>query len=258
MRRFVVLALLVVAGVMLVPAGAGATPTLKSLAKSLTALQKTVKSQTASIKDLRAKTSTQAATISTLQSTVTTQAATIAALQSVVGVTPSEGLRKGLADIAANPALSLSWLPTYLTLDNAVENGVMAPNIVFKGANLHVESSTSEADDSGTGNLIVGWDTATSGPARTGSNNLVCGDMNAFASSGGFVAGFANTIEAGFASIDGGANNFANASFSTVSGGHSNVAQSFGATISGGNAVTLNVSMPTIYPWSAGGTFHNP
>ena len=124
----------------------------------MAALQKTVKSQTASIKALQSKAATQTGTIATLQSTVTSQASTISALQGVVGATAADGLRKSVADIAANPALTLSWLPTYLSLDSSAINGVTGPNIVLAGCNLQIKSSSYETDTSGTGNLIVGWD----------------------------------------------------------------------------------------------------
>lgn len=245
MRKLIVLILVAAGLLLLTPAVASAsTLTLKGLAKTVAALQKTEKSQASAIKSLQDK--------------VTSQAATIATLQSVVGASAADGLQKSVATIAANPVLTLSWLPTYLSLDTSAENGLGAPNIVFRGANVQVESSTSETDDSGTGNLIVGWDDTTAGATRTGSNNLVCGDLNSFDSFGGFVAGYANSVAAAYASVSGGANNFAENSYTSVSGGHANAAQSFGATISGGDGVDLNVPSPTVYAWSAGGTFHNP
>ena len=248
------------------------TPTIKSLAKSLAALQKAVKSQATTISTLTTQLTQARSDITTLQNapatgisqaqfdalgaTVAGHSAALAGLTSVVGADSSHGLQKSVADIAANPALTLSWLPTYLTLDASAENGVNGPNIVFKGANLHVESATNEYDSTGTGNLIVGWDETTAGAVRSGSNNLVCGNMNSFSSYGGFVDGLTNSIEGTYASVSGGANNVAEGSYSSVSGGHANGAQSLGATVSGGNGVVLNSA--TIYAWSAGGTFHNP
>jgi hypothetical protein len=56
MRKFVVLVLVALGMLLLIPAAASAsTPTLRSLARSLAAVQKTVKSQTAQIKALRAQ-----------------------------------------------------------------------------------------------------------------------------------------------------------------------------------------------------------
>jgi uncharacterized protein YlxW (UPF0749 family) len=94
MKKLVVLIIVTLGLVLLAPASASAsTPTLKRLAKSVVSLQKQVK---------------------TLKAKVAAQATTIASLQS-------------------NPALTLSWLPTYLSLDTNAENGVAGPNITFAG-----------------------------------------------------------------------------------------------------------------------------
>ena len=233
-------------------ATAGAsTPTLKSLAKTVASLQKQVKS---------------------LKATVTTQASTISTLQSVVGADASHGLQKSVADIAANPVLTLSWLPTYLSLDMSAENGVTGPNVVFQGCNLHVMSSTSEGDSSGLGNLIVGWDDVPGhGASRTGSNNLVAGDDNNFTNCAGFLAGIDNSCTGEFASVSGGADNWGSAEFSSVSGGEDNSANGFFSSVSGGRNNTVIGSWASIgggggsspatglsttvdYSWEAGNT----
>ena len=233
MRKLAIL-LLVALGVLLVtPAVASAsTPSLKSLSKTVKALQKSEKSQAAAIKSLQSK-------VTTLQGTVSSQAGTIATLQSVVGADSAHGLRKSVATIAANPVLTLSWLPTYLSLDKNAENGVIGPNIVFQGANVHMRSSSSDGDGTGTGNLIVGWDDAPSSiPTvyRIGDNNLVCGDGNNFTSYGDFVAGYSNTVSAPCASVSGGWANTASNGYASVSGGDNNRATGYTASISGGES----------------------
>jgi hypothetical protein len=222
MKKLIVMLALASCCLLLTPALASASkPTLKGLAKSLAALQK--------------KVNTQATTIASLKGTVATEASTITALQGVVGADSTHGLQKSVADIAASPALTLSWLPTYLTLDTSAENGVKAPNIVFKGANVHVLSSTSETDGSGLGNLIVGWDSAPSTAQRSGSNNLVCGQYNNFSSYGCFIAGALNTVSNEFASVSGGYASTASGAWSSVSGGENNVASGEDASVSGGD-----------------------
>jgi hypothetical protein len=176
MRKLVVLIVIAVSVLLLVPAAASAsTPTLKSLAKSLAALQKTrrarpprssrcrarssrcrarVRQETSTIAGLQTTVAGQATTIASLQGTSITsqrqlhrrrgtiagQAGTIAGLQTVVGADASHGLQKSVADIAANPALTLSWLPTYLTLDSNAENGVAARTSSSRAptCNVHV------------------------------------------------------------------------------------------------------------------------
>jgi hypothetical protein len=136
-------------------------------------------------------------------------------------------------------------------------NGVAGPNIVFRGVNLHVMSATSEKDTSGLGNLIVGWDDIPPSPFsgyRSGSNDLICGDANAFPADGVFLAGLFNVATELGASVSGGSSNTASGEASSVSGGSTNQAMADGASISGSNGVTVNVPGG----WSAGGSFYNP
>lgn len=226
MRKLVVAAVLSLCCLLLAPALASAsTPTLSSLAKSLAALQKTVKSQGATITSLKKSLASATAKIATVQ---------------------------------ANKVLTLSWLPTYLSLDKNIENGVAAPNIVFHGANLHVHSTTSQGDSSATGNLIVGWDPLPNTPPatlRTGANNLVVGTGNNFTSFGCLLAGAQNTVSAPYASVSGGAANTAENAYSSVAGGADNTAVSYGASISGGEWITLD--SVSLYAWQ-GGSYHTP
>jgi hypothetical protein len=223
------------------------TPTLKSLAKSLTALQKQVSS-------LKTLSTSQAATISTLSSDLSSAKQTIAGLQASL--------------TSAAPVLALA---PYVSVTTAALNGVTGPNIVFQGCNLLVRSTTNEYDSSGLGNLIVGWDSAPStlpSPYRSGSNNLVVGDQNNFTSSGCLVAGDANTVSGidatvtggtsnqattNDASVSGGQHNTASAWWSSVSGGENNVAGGWYASISGGG-MALGITVNETCGWAAGGS----
>jgi hypothetical protein len=194
-------------------ATAGAkTPTLKSLAKSVAALQK--------------KATKQAKTIAALKSDLATAKQTIAA--------------QGQTLTSAAPVLALA---PYVSVTGNSLDGVVGPNIVFQGANLHVRSSASETDSSGLGNLIVGWNQVPgSAPSgyRSGSNNLVCGDRNSFPANGCFLAGYDNTASAGYASVSGGTDNTASAGWASVSGGTSNTASSGFSSVSGGSGNTAS------------------
>jgi hypothetical protein len=297
MRKLVVLVLVALGMLLLMPAAASAsTPTLRSLAKSLTALQKTVKSQTAQIKALRA----QVAAKHTVLTGSGAPAATLGAsgdlyldtatyqiygpktsggwgsptaLQGPKGDTGATGAQGAQGDTGAigaqgavgatgpagpdpslNPAYGgLFALAPYVSVDQSPENGVAAPNIIFQGANVHVRSSNIEEDNNGTGNLIVGWDEPGYG-ARTGNNNLVCGNFNTFTANGCFIAGVWNTVGGLYSSISGGQQNTASINNASVSGGRWNAANGYFSSVSGGNAVTENSD----FGWSAGGTFHNP
>ena len=142
----------------------------------------------------------------------------------------------------------------YVSVDAELhEWGERAPNIVFQGANVHVRSSHIEEDNNGTGNLIVGWDEWGYG-ARTGNNNLVCGNFNTFTANGCFIAGVWNTVGGLYSCVSGGQQNTASINNASVSGGKLNQANGYFSSVSGGQSVIENSDSG----WSAGGTFHNP
>ena len=242
MKKLLLVPCLVLTTVLFLPSVARAsTPTLKSLAKTVAALQKEVASQSN--------------TIATLTSKLSADEVTIAA----------QGQK--LSDAA-----SLLAIAPHVSLNASAINGVTGPNIVFKGANVQIKSATSESDASGTGNLIVGWDndpTSTPVGYRSGSNNLICGDRSSFRSHGGFVAGCLNTISDQFASVSGGYHNAASYDWASVTGGEYNTASGEDASVSGGNgnqATALDSSISggnalteaITCGWMGGGLEHNP
>jgi hypothetical protein len=122
-------------------------------------------------------------------------------------------------------------LAPYVNVDTAAENGVAGPNIVFKGANIHIISGLGQTQDggSGLGNLIIGYDefSGTLNPGdRGGSHNLIVGIYHKFlnTASAGVVLGFENTIGGDFNTVLGGqTNEVNNTAFSTIVGGESNI-----------------------------------
>jgi hypothetical protein len=92
--------------------------------------------------------------------------------------------------------------------------GVVGPNIVFTGANIHIVDGSGSTDDNGgalrgLGNLVIGYVANGNGQTseiepRTGSHNLIIGAGNGFTSFGGSVAGEGNEISGGYADISGG------------------------------------------------------
>jgi hypothetical protein len=141
--------------------------------------------------------------------------AEMSALQAQVATLQSQvaSLQSALATLRANSALELG---PYVTVDPNAENGLAGPNIVFHGANVHVESGSGvTVDTTGLGNLVVGYDEDSEADAslascntapilpseRRGSHNLIVGDCHQFTASGGLVTGFSNTISASFANV---------------------------------------------------------
>jgi hypothetical protein len=137
-----------------------------------------------------------------------------------------------------------------------------APRVRFSGVNLQVVNGRGTTGSvNGLGNFIVGYDqprvegTPICSDGRfqdmssciangeiwainhkSGSHNIVGGDMNSYSSFGGFVVGIENAINSEYASVSGGAANIATGFGSSVVGGRDNVASEFVATVSGGIA----------------------
>jgi hypothetical protein len=155
-------------------------------------------------------------------------------------------------------------LAPYLSVDMNTVNGVPGPNVVLTGVNLHIRNGqpaqynswptfdTASYSANGRGNLIVGYNDDggqnSITPYRTGSHNIILGDLHRFIGNGAFVGGWANTAEAnatavagyengtsGWAStISGGHANFAVEQYSHVSGGDSNIAVGVASSVTGG------------------------
>jgi hypothetical protein len=157
-------------------------------------------------------------------------------------------LQSQLATVQSNHALLLG---PFVDVDPNPEIGVIGPNIIISGANIHIVSGSRSTDDNGNrtglGNLIIGYDEAPGSQPLTGfplnpgdrggSHNLVIGRFNRFtqAAFGGLVAGEVNTISNVSASVTGGDQNAATGAHSTVTGGEANTASGQWASISGGD-----------------------
>ena len=148
-------------------------------------------------------------------------------------------LSSQLAQVRKNPVLQLGQ---FVSVDLKQEEGVMGPNIVFKGANVHIISGSGNTwnnrTSTGLGNLIIGYDEAPSdlvAGERTGCHNLVIGPYNTFetSASGGIVAGASNSISDAGSNVLGGISNFAGGGGTIVGGGQNRVFQFYG-TVAGG------------------------
>ena len=116
---------------------------------------------------------------------------------------------------------------------------VSGRNFVITGKNVFIQDgSGNTASSTGLGNLTIGYN-ALRGfgfvDNRTGTHNLVLGDLNNYSSFGGAVFGYFNTISNEFASVTGGFNSTASGRNSSVSGGSYNSAINTGASVSGGS-----------------------
>ena len=116
------------------------------------------------------------------------------------------------------------------------------PTVRFTDVNVQVVdgSGDTSGDVNGRGNLIVGYNLTEAGEIRTGSHNLVVGDLHSYTSFGGFVAGMDNRVDGVFSTVAGGATNVASGTRSSVLSGYGNRATGLDSTVIAGwdNTVT--------------------
>jgi hypothetical protein len=192
---------------------------------------------------LQAQVTSLQATVSTLEKQVGDLQTNNAALQSQVNT-----LQTQLAVVQSNNALLLG---PFVNIDPNPEIGVIGPNIIFSGANIHIVSGSGATKDfTGLGNLIIGYDedpasvpsSVSSVPVplaagdRSGSHNLVIGRWNRFSqfAFGGIAAGELNTISGEASSVTGGLWNVVLGDYASVSGGFRNQAWGTESSVSGG------------------------
>lgn len=137
-------------------------------------------------------------------------------------------------------ARSFLALSRFVRVHHDSIDGLVGPHIIFTGANVHIRSGSGNTWDpgglTGRGNLIVGYNEAREGGEddRRGSHNIIVGERQNFTSHGGLVAGGANTVSGGYATVTGGIFNVASGQYCSISGGYMNEAGSFYSSVSGG------------------------
>jgi hypothetical protein len=120
-----------------------------------------------------------------------------------------------------------------------IENGLGATN-GLPGDPFHDDTSVTN----GKGNLIIGYNGSRvpfgQPDLRTGSHNLVLGDVNNYSSFGGLVAGQLNALTAPYCSVSGGIGNKASGLSASVTGGQANVASGAESSVTAGFANTAS------------------
>jgi hypothetical protein len=106
-------------------------------------------------------------------------------------------------------------------------------DVIFEGCNVHVRNGLGQTPTTnGYGNLIVGYN-KNEVWTRTGSHNLIVGDLNEYKSWGGIVSGSNNMLSAPNATILGGGENEARTTSGTILGASKAITDT-GAVIVGG------------------------
>ena len=184
-------------------------------------------------------------------------------LQTNIDAIQSGGGGGGGGNTGTIPQQLLDLAP-YLSVDMNTINGLPGPHVILTGVNLHIRNGqplqngswptfdTKSYNANGRGNLIVGYNDdgwqAGITDARSGSHNIVIGDLHRFTASGGFLSGWMNASDAnavavsGYsngasgwgATVGGGQFNYAIGPVSHVSGGVNNLATGEGSSVTGG------------------------
>lgn len=197
-------------------------------------------SQARQIAALQASIGTLTSQVSALQGTVANQAGQLATLQTALN---NESVARQQGDTATlTTARNYTDQSAAPIADKLVHFSRQGNEVFITGANLHlVNGLGTTTQGNGLGNLIVGYNELRNaaglqaGPdSRTGSHNVVVGQMNNYPGCGGLVVGAANEASGLFCSVSGGQFNHADNFCSAVSGGSWNFANREGASISGG------------------------
>jgi hypothetical protein len=187
----------------------------------------------------------------------------IATLQSNVAALQTEvvALRNQLNVVKQNNALKLG---PFVDVDLSPEYGVIGPNVVFHGVNVHIVNGTAPITGgnivtgftNGLGNLIIGYDFADAPQitsARNGSHNLVLGNWNRWTqkANGAIISGDRNLVDGPWSAIigsygcyvSGGSNSILNGYTSVVTGNRNTVVGGISVGSSGDQDVLIGGSL---------------
>lgn len=231
--------------------------------------------QTGGVPDLELRVEQMEQRLAALEALTAGQNPQIATLQAKV-ISQQSQITALLASVASQAAAIVALEGKTRDMTRLVDANTGINTVRFTGVNLQVVDGsgvTAVAVGSrplnGAGNVIVGYNHRKGSPAidtRTGSHNLIVGDLNNYSNEGGLIAGIFNTISGQYASVlggnvntasgvacavSGGRFNTASFEYSSVTGGVGNSASSFGATVSGG----FERNATGFYDWVAGGLF---
>jgi hypothetical protein len=208
-----------------------------------------------------------------------------AGAQGLKGDTGAQGLKGDTGATGAGFTPAKIAVLNAMALSSDPSAGGTNTLLTISGVNVQIVNGLGSTEtQNGLGNLVVGYNEPRGDgtDSRMGSHNIITGLQNNYASSGGIVGGYgnslngleefavgyfntasglassvsggeSNTASGPYASVSGGYANAANAYCTSVSGGEYNTASGYAAMVSGGNTVTQN----NTYGWTGGG-YHSP
>ena len=110
------------------------------------------------------------------------------------------------------------------------------PTIKFYGVNVQVVSGSGSTSGpvNGRGNVVIGYDEGDSESKRTGSHNLILGELQSYSSYGSILGGSLNTASGPDSTVMGRGNEAAGEA-ATVTAGEGDKASGFASSVSGGD-----------------------
>jgi hypothetical protein len=123
-----------------------------------------------------------------------------------------------------------------------------AGDVAFTGTNLHLRNGSDDSSvANGKGNLIIGYNgVETFAEERSGSHNLVIGDLHQYTATGGIVTGTGSMLLSDQSAIFGGESHTTTAIGSVIAGGANNQASMTGSAIIGGQFNTATGAWSSI------------
>jgi hypothetical protein len=237
MKKLVVMLMLALAlcCLLLTPAlSSASTPTLKSLAKTVAALQKKVNAQATTISSLRSQ---------------------LVSAKPVLDLAPYVSLHSESVNGVAGPNVVFQGCNLQIKSATSEDDGSGLGNLIV-GWN---DESPDVTFRTGSNNLVCGDQNNFNsyGSFLAGCNNATqdpCCSVS---------GGYGNNTVGNYASVSGGSGNMAgNGACTSVTGGQNNCAFADCSTVSGGEGTfgdpPIGILLRTTDGWSAGGSFHNP
>ncbi len=190
----------------------------------------------------------QSAQVSQMQSALTALQTRLSAVENTNAKLQSAVQRQ---QVTIN-ALQKKTAPITIATDTERADGTQSTEMFFTRVNVHIIDGSGHTNDNtnnggkllGLGNLIVGYNETrgSSQDNRTGSHNLIVGIRANYASYGGVVFGYNNTIanSGHYAAVTGGNSNTASGAQASVSGGYLNTASYYATSVSGGSFSTAS------------------
>lgn len=141
----------------------------------------------------------------------------------------------------SNLQSELAGRPDMSALNNVVS--VSGSDVVFTGVNLHLRNGSGSTESAnGNGNLVIGYNESRSNPVdniRSGSHNLILGQLNNYSATGSVISGTANSVTGNHSVMLATESSNITTTGAAVIGGNSHTVDAYGGAVFGGQGGTI-------------------